>query len=403
MKYFKIIGSLFVAFLVYFSFFWNLGSVTTDDLIVANKDGSFKKKYLMKSMYDYIIGVKFLAKWEWEYDLDVLFHALENGYIAINEGNKSKLVPMQERIEKKLGFFTSKDNFRTVILEELKSFKDKHLVSSILEKKETLDIGKNIARNSWTIFQHAGNSEVALMGFTTFNLFDESYEIRDKIESAIENSKAILIDLRGNLGGQSIIPLYIAGEIFTEYADSYYSIPGFLQRTDFMNSNTHYALSVNWAFISRITNPLSSEKGTTEFNFEASKIYYRDSADRSRDVAFSERTVKTHDKSLFFKGPILIIQDRTCASACEHFIRAMRKHPRVTTFGTNTSGMANFGGIGSLILPNSSLLFGISNSKFTFNDGFKEFVGIPPMIKARPEENIFNQAFKLIELDMVNK
>ncbi len=92
-------------------------------------------------------------------------------------------------------------------------------------------------------------------------------------------------------------------------------------------------------------------------------------------VGGNSESIKTSEK------PLIIIQNKNCASAAESFIEEFYNHKNVIFLGENTGGYLSFGNIRNYYLNNSDLVFTFGSSMFLDNRfGFIEGKGYSPDI-----------------------
>lgn len=91
-----------------------------------------------------------------------------------------------------------------------------------------------------------------------------------------------------------------------------------------------------------------------------------------------------------FGKPIYILMDGRCKSSCESTIDAFESHPNVKKVGSHTLGMIQFGNTGVLVLPNSKVTVEIPlHYNEYFDDRSLEKIGIKPDIQVPQGEDAY--------------
>jgi C-terminal processing protease CtpA/Prc len=86
---------------------------------------------------------------------------------------------------------------------------------------------------------------------------------------------------------------------------------------------------------------------------------------------------------------VAIIQDRGCASSCEGFVLRARQSRKVTTYGTNTSGIHDYGNVRESKAPCGTLVLRHPTTRAGYMpEGAIDNVGIPPQV-AIPATEVF--------------
>ncbi|TKC13201.1 hypothetical protein FA048_06235 [Pedobacter polaris] len=99
---------------------------------------------------------------------------------------------------------------------------------------------------------------------------------------------------------------------------------------------------------------------------------------------------------------VAIIQNLSCASGGEHFILAMRKNPKVKTYGENSAGYMGYGyGNRSSITVKTSCFNYISEITENKYPAFKiyETVGIPPDVKLLRDKDWIKQVIAYLDIN----
>ena len=167
----------------------------------------------------------------------------------------------------------------------------------------------------------------------------------------LKNSKGIILDLRGNMGGDSHIALNFLKNLNTtaEFNFEYYKLDSLLSRLSELTINGYEY---------------------TELQFKREEYY--------SDI---QSNWKSSEKADIVKGtynnPFVILTDAETASSAEIFIKLCKNHiNNCVIVGENTKGCLNTGDIRYFYLPNSLTFLNIPTARFP--DIFEEGVGFIP-------------------------
>ena len=200
----------------------------------------------------------------------------------------------------------------------------------------------------------------------------------NSIEDFIEDSKTfrnkdtMIIDLRGNIGGNMI-----------NMEKWYEGFTGTTLRKDIIESglytNTSVDLSKN-KFESKENEPdnIKDDCLETIAKYESQKYFPGWSPIEYVDF-----------KPIDNKTNIFILMDKNTSSASEFFIYYLKKLNNVTLIGTNSNGCMLTGNCNSAVLPNSNIPIYISH-KIYINKDFRNIdgLGIFPDLWVKPEQSL---------------
>jgi hypothetical protein len=264
-------------------------------------------------------------------------------------------------------------------------------------------VGKNIQtdlRLPWGYFErHAESGQkvpvlsVVHCDFGTSEGWNGFLEIARKIYS---HESKLIVDLRGNSGGDES-KLAEFARIFYGLDDNQVSLTpaGRLIRTQ---SSTAFALSANTIGLN-----ILEKRWSGQADPPASLKYYGDFIQLFEismqgllsKYGFTDFSDASLDSNRFFKGQIQILTDRQCASSCESAIQFFEKLPNVTRIGENTGGYLQYGGVGTLLLPNSHLLISLPTQAFKYFDGrMVEKIGYAPDVRVAPGTDALDVALR---------
>lgn len=107
---------------------------------------------------------------------------------------------------------------------------------------------------------------------------------------------------------------------------------------------------------------------------------------------------KRSDPITGFKKPIYILMDRVCASSCEFTIAAFEWNEYVKRVGENTNGTFHFSNSGMVILPNSKFKVNIPTQYSEYYDQrFIERIGFTPDVKVSAGDDAYAVTKKILD------
>jgi len=262
-------------------------------------------------------------------------------------------------------------------------------------------IGSNMAREGvWKVESTLINKrKVVIVGITQFpNPSSQLWNgFEEKIMSTLEQNNVLIIDLRGNKGGDDSKGYWLASYLRGKEAEVPYATP-----FD-MNTPEAFVVMANAPIVIKsYFNGLSLEDADLEWikklKFLEAKALRGEKVDLRNNAAMSSTRGETRSK-FRHRGPIYLLIDNKCSSSGESSVDFFENIPRVTKVGQNTAGMVHFGNNGFVMLANSSLVIQLATSFNSYKDGrFIEKTGIKPDIYIESGKNALNEVFKMIEL-----
>lgn len=234
-------------------------------------------------------------------------------------------------------------------------------------KKPYKNVGKNIAGNK-IVRGEMRDGGVAAIGFSAMIKSDEFKNVVvDFGKNILPKSNALVMDLRGNTGGNSWYSDLFAEHLCGAWIDSMQAV---YVRT---NRDSQKFLSVVYPTAPWAKLPESEELVV----WKTGKNY-------------------TPDINKAYMKPIYILTDRQTASSAEMFLLRMLQHPCTVVVGDNSSGTEVFGNVGSALLPNSQIKFNIGmNYRVLPQENF-ELNGVTPNIKCPENTDALDLALQEI-------
>lgn len=234
-------------------------------------------------------------------------------------------------------------------------------------KKPYKNVGKNIAGNK-IVRGEMRDGGVAVIGFSAMINSDETKNaIIDFAKNILPKSNALIIDLRGNTGGDSWYSDLFAEHLCGAWIDSFKTV---YVRT---NCDAQKFLSTVYPTAPWAKLPESEELVV----WKTGKNY-------------------TPDTNKAYMKPIYILTDRQTVSSAEMFLLRMMRHPCVTVVGDNSSGKEVFGNCASGLLPNSQTKVFIGMNYRVLSQENFELNGVTPNIKCPENTDAMNVALREI-------
>ena len=206
-------------------------------------------------------------------------------------------------------------------------------------------------------------------------------EINNVFMKHYQHWKAIIIDMRGNGGGDSGTTDTIVKTIY--------------------GNPTPYAKTIQWrntpeakyVLISRIAKQYKDEVDYKREHDRVNKIYTE--AHQNKMIDRTPPTYAFNPKKGFNK-PIYILIDRHTMSSGEGILTQLRGHPFMTSIGEYSGGCGQYGNMGIVSLPNDIMLR-LGTDYRTYDDGKIEGVGHKPDVLCSEKDAM------LVCLDLVLK
>lgn len=380
-----------------FSLFFGLLMFKVLIFFVPSTSGSWKKT---------LTGVE-LAE-----DINLLIPTFEKGYAGKNilKQEFPELIAGFQNIliqnPKGMDDYTLLSKFQNLLLQ----LPDGHLFASkdpgtcyVIDRRNQFTATSIKASSDYTFESiNLNQKNVLKLRLPTFFIEDQSVvdNLINELSAKMRTADALIIDLRGNMGGYQPIPLRIGATIWGEpYREE--------QRIQFYPNPVEMSYLIrNKVSYSLLLNFFKSEDLQPEFQRQMASIYGTNpispqEEDFSAAATEDWNTFLNDEPHLEDKGfprPIYILVDNNCASACEVMLEALEKHPNKKVVGRQTRGAVQFGGVGKLTLPNSKISFSIPVSHVKYFDNRNiERVGYAPDILVKDGEDSLDVVIAFIK------
>ena len=234
--------------------------------------------------------------------------------------------------------------------------------------------------------------EVPVISIHSFPQMDDSQWLgfQAAIESEMMSAEAIVIDLRGNAGGNDGQGYWLAHELYGTTPPS-----GFNRLVDRQTPEA-LALVINNLHADELAY-LGSGKEVPEDTSSYLK-YYRDLLKLAEEGNLPEEGIhkipsegKPFNLKRGYNQRIYILVDRETASNAEFTVATLRTHPKAKVIGENTNGAIHFGNQGIVVLPESGIEVRMGTHYLEDKDGkYDEVVGFSPDVRTPQGEDAIN-------------
>lgn len=344
-------------------------------------------------------------------DIDYLVYSMDHAYSGSKKLPEGKYLRLKNKLNE-LKFSQTVESLGSRIGELLDEVPDKHLNISFIDsdkkpikftpnnKKIISSVGDNVAKGQvWKVEEKVqGNHKTLIIGITSFPLpSSELWDgFEDTIINKIQNKDFVILDLRGNHGGDDSMGGWLAnylngGDPKLPYADPFD-----------MNTIESFTIFSNLPKIASYFSGRPVEKDGTDFINKLSALSKRvvqgEKVDLRKEFSQDSPQDTTSKKTnAAYPGKIFILIDGYCASSGESTVDFFENIPNVKKIGQNTAGYIHFGNTGFIMLPHSSLIVQMGTSFNTYHDGrFIEKTGIRPDIYVQNGTDALDVVYKII-------
>ena len=336
---------------------------------------------------------------EFKEDILHLRYALDKAYGA--KGTISDdIFDKVDRAFNDLTFIANPMDLCKKIGEVMSEFPDHHLKAkyrgTFCYKKQSkkVNVGKNLndTEKPWKGIKTKDQVYTIAISEFTPGQWPGFLEFADE---AMKKAKAIIIDLRGNGGGDDSIGFELAEKLAGQKIETPHAPD--------VRRNTPETLTIWDNYLNAL------KKNSNDENMKKQlEIYIQENA-QTMEMAIAgkitefttkpiEDTGWKYDPTKGYKGPIYILQDKDCGSSGESSIDFFEYFPNVTKVGFNTLGMIHFGNIGIVVLPHSSIQINMPTKANKYRDGrFIEFTGIKPDIILEDGQDAYQHVLGLLK------
>jgi hypothetical protein len=332
-----------------------------------------------------------------EDDIDFLKWALQRSYAGAEHLPPPQFSNLLTRLEEiKKSSSLSRSQLAAEIQKAFDAVDDAHIfvVSPRVPERRGIrkpSVGSNIYNGTPYLVKtmNVGEKKIGIVSITRF-LPSQSQvweAFKTDITNTINNSDVVIVDIRGNPGGDDARGFELAGVLYGQSAPSERVIvrkqtpESFtIYRNSLFNQIEEQKLLLkpvpeNW--LKRYTDMTAAIQEAKGGKYSPEQTYKKSSA--------------ILDLSLVPFRKIFILHDSGCGSSCESFLEAMEHHPRSLTVGENTAGVVHFGDVSPFQLPNSMIRIVAPIKYFTFPDKRNvEKKGYAPKIRVPAGQDAFD-------------
>ncbi|WP_413613385.1 S41 family peptidase [Bdellovibrio sp. HCB-110] len=344
-------------------------------------------------------------------DIDFLIFALSKGYGGreyLPGDSFSKVIATLKQISKP----STVAEFHNQIDESLFLIPDNHLMAyykgNVSKKRRDqfqLDVGRVGANNIGNLekvwaarIDRLGKKKILYISITSFP--ESQNEVWkgfiNSVSTKIRNTDAVVLDLRGNSGGDDAKGMELAQLLFGHPFEH----P--IKRQYRSQTPETLALAINKIKIEinnkkylgdKIPEHVVEELGDSKERYSMALKGQLPTEFIRTDKGIGKRS----DPITGYNKPIYILMDRACVSSCEFTIAAFEWHNHVKTVGENTSGTFHFSNVGMAVLPNSKIKIRIPTQYSEYYDHrFIERIGFTPNVKVSPGDDAYEVAKKIL-------
>lgn len=340
-------------------------------------------------------------------DISLLQYALEKGYggrLTIGKSSMTDLINSLEKLKATKSLKVS--NICEEIGIALRAIPDNHLFARIKDGKfcgrkklSFASVGPNLTDSDshWTGKKlENGLYLIAIKSFPSGS-WPGFFEFLDE---AIGKASVIVIDLRGNGGGDDSTGMKLAQRL----AGQELKVP--FGPSVLSNSMETLVLWENQLkYIKRQVKDANFIAGLDKYLHENEEKMSKvkegnlpEFTEHNDGDNYDPEEGWTYNKDLGFQGKIFILQDRKTVSSGESTINFFEFFPNVIKVGLPTRGMIHFGNLGLLVLPHTQIMVGVPTKANTYYDKrFIEKTGIQPDVLLKDGDDAFKYVLRAIQ------
>jgi len=216
----------------------------------------------------------------------------------------------------------------------------------------------------------------------------------EKIKKSLPLSELIIIDMRGNGGGDDTkgfeLASLLSGAELKEPKSKQWRNPSPEAQQILLNTFDYWA---------RIEQEEGRKVAPYILDLKKQHIDSRNEAIKNRGLLPGEEEKKSEGQDFDYEKsiqkPIYILVDASCASSCESTTDFFEYNPFVKTVGEKTAGYIHFGNNGAVFLKNSGIKLQMATAYNSYKDGrFIEKAGIKPKIPVPAGKDALSYAWK---------
>lgn len=341
-----------------------------------------------------------------EEDIDFTIWALRKAYagaVYLPEGQFKSLIQRLNEIKKSSSL--SRLQLAQALQNAFDSVDDAHLGVSAPrvkdnEKTRKPSVGSNrFSGVSSPYFAETVKMANKVVGFISITKFPSNADpvwgnFSSDIKKIWQDSDALILDLRGNGGGDDTRGFELASLLYGQKSPSFRIIVTRLTPEALTIYRNTYFLQIE--NMKNRVGRMPEEWMRTYTKLTAVIAEAKDGKIPSEETRSKSNAVL--DKAKIPMKKIYVLQDSGCASSCESLLEALEFHPYVTTVGENTMGLIHFGDVSPFQLPNSVIRISAPIKYFKFPDSrFLEKKGYTPKIRLQAGQDAFDYVANIIK------
>ena len=294
------------------------------------------------------------------------------------------------------------------ICKVFRSFRDLHLTSVALfpdgsikacEKRSNERVGVNVAGKNAekpTIgIVEAASKKILVLGMPSFEFTDSVFweKYIEDFKNLKSEADGIIIDLRGNSGGTDEYPSRIV-EILAGKGGEFLGSRDWVVPRD---NEVIRALKLNQEYIGILNSKNPDQEAMN--NWKVSRGSYKNKSVKFPlpKIEYFEEPASSEPRLGHWEKPIVILQDRNCASTCEYVLENLQAIPTAKSVGQNSAGAYHLVWAKSVFLSRVRLLFYIPTRATTdLSNKNVEGVGLDPKVFVPTGKDAFKVGVKIL-------